>query len=243
MGAALGKWSDLVNYVSGSLLGGPRPFTQATVINVQKAGTLLWCLYWMNATGNYSGTACLYTALHGSYGLCWLLKEMVFPDPGWQRPVTIPSALIMSLTVLGPYWIAPYLCITNRFEASPALMGLSTGVYALGLALMIGADAQKYFTLKHKRGLITSGFFAATRNPNYLGEMMIYGSFAALSGHREPWFVLAAVWGFLFVPNMVRKDRSMSRYGAAWVHYQAHSGLLLPWLPTLARGGAPPARP
>ncbi len=40
--------------------------------------------------------------------------------------------------------------------------------------------------LKVRRGLITDGFFARTRNPNYLGEMMIYGSFAALSMHWIP---------------------------------------------------------
>jgi steroid 5-alpha reductase family enzyme len=37
---------------------------------------------------------------------------------------------------------------------------------------MIAADAQKYFTLRVQRGLITSGMFRYIRHPNYLGEMM-----------------------------------------------------------------------
>ena len=40
------------------------------------------------------------------------------------------------------------------------------------------ADVQKYFVLRAKRGLITDGLFSRSRNPNYLGEMFIYGSFA-----------------------------------------------------------------
>ncbi|CAN0583287.1 unnamed protein product [Ectocarpus sp. 12 AP-2014] len=37
--------------------------------------------------------------------------------------------------------------------------------------LMIGADCQKYYTLKLAPGkLITTGFFKYVRSPNYLGE-------------------------------------------------------------------------
>ena len=42
------------------------------------------------------------------------------------------------------------------------------------------ADAQKYFTLRLKRGLITDGMYRYIRHPNYLGEMMLYGSFAPM---------------------------------------------------------------
>jgi len=47
---------------------------------------------------------------------------------------------------------------------------------------MIAAEAQKYFTLRLESGLITDGVFRYVRHPNYLGEMMIYGSFALMSG-------------------------------------------------------------
>ena len=66
---------------------------------------------------------------------------------------------------------------------------------------MIAADAQKYFTLRVKSGLITDGMFRHVRHPNYLGEMMIYGSFALMVGHWLPWLVLAGVWFGVFAPT------------------------------------------
>jgi protein-S-isoprenylcysteine O-methyltransferase Ste14 len=97
----------------------------------------------------------------------------------------------------------------------------------MGVVLMMGSDAQKFFTLRARRGLITDGFFARIRHPNYLGEMMLYGSFAALAGHWLPWAVLAWIWLGTFVPNMLRKEASMSRY-PEWAAYKAKTGFLLP---------------
>jgi hypothetical protein len=45
-----------------------------------------------------------------------------------------------------------------------------------------------------------------TGNPNYLGEMMLYGSYAILAQHAVPWLVLSYVWGLVFMSNMVKKE-------------------------------------
>lgn len=42
-------------------------------------------------------------------------------------------------------------------------------------------DAQKYYTLQHKKQLITDGMYRYIRSPNYLGEVMIYSSYALLA--------------------------------------------------------------
>jgi protein-S-isoprenylcysteine O-methyltransferase Ste14 len=62
--------------------------------------------------------------------------------------------------------------------------------------------------------------------------MMIYGGFAAMVPHWIPWAVLAWVWLQLFLPNMLLKEASMSRY-PEWENYYQSTGMLLPWLPAL----------
>lgn len=42
-------------------------------------------------------------------------------------------------------------------------------------------DAQKYYTLQYKKGLIMDGMYKYIRSPNYLGEVMIYSSYAILA--------------------------------------------------------------
>ncbi|PLX76565.1 MAG: hypothetical protein C0607_04490 [Azoarcus sp.] len=96
-----------------------------------------------------------------------------------------------------------------------------------GTAIMLAADAQKYFTLRVSRGLITDGMFRYVRHPNYLGEMMIYGSFALMVWHWLPFLVLAWVWLGLFAVNMIMKEVSMSRH-EGWTDYKASSWWLVP---------------
>ena len=236
----LANWNRFRDHLGFDLFGGPRVLKAAWVINLQKGGTLLFVLGLMWHFDVWTSTAWTYAALHGSYGLAWLLKDRVLPDPSWERRVTFGGALTMWTLVLGPYWIAPVLLITRRIEQPAWVLALATVVYALGVIVMMGSDGQKYFTLKERRGLITTGYFARVRHPNYLGEMMLYGSFAALTGHWIPWAVLAWVWLGIFVPNMLRKEESMSRY-PEWAAYKARSGFLLPRLVGSAKPSREPA--
>lgn len=223
----LDGWMKFRDWLSDEFLGGPKVLKAAWVINAQKGGTLLFVLGLMAAFDCWTPTAWTYAALHGSYGLCWLLKDTLFPDPNWEKRVTFGGAVMMWVGALGLYWLAPVLIVTQRIEAPLWLLAAATLAYVLGVVVMMGSDAQKYFVLKARRGLITDGFFARVRHPNYLGEMLLYGSFAALSLHWAPWLVLAWVWLGVFVPNMMRKERSMSRY-PEWAAYVARSGFLLP---------------
>jgi protein-S-isoprenylcysteine O-methyltransferase Ste14 len=229
MGQTLTRFIAWRDYLTDDFLGGPRILTLAAAINLQKGGTLVFVFALMAIYGVWTPTAWTYLGLHGSYGLIWLLKEAIFPDPGWQKKITIAGAVNAWLFVLGLYWIAPWLIVTQRIEQPPRVLGAAIVLYALGVVLMVGADAQKYFVLRARRGLIVDGFFARTRNPNYLGEMMLYASFAIVAGHWLPWVVLAWVWLGLFLPNMLRKDASMARY-PEWAAYKARTGLLLPSL-------------
>jgi protein-S-isoprenylcysteine O-methyltransferase Ste14 len=216
-------------------------------INLHKAlvGPLVLAL--MLVRGDFSLAALLYLALHGCYGVLWIVKDVAFPDQGWRRPCSVGSAVAVFVYPLGLYLLAPLIMLTPLGEWVPGGWGTTASLpvpvafaavvlFVAGAFLHFVADAQKHFVLEcqRPRRLITSGLFAATRNPNYLGEIMIYSAFCLLAQHWLPWAACALVWATVFLPNMLAKDRSMSRYPefAAW---KAHSGLVLPRPMTLLR--------
>ena len=227
MSPLLSRYLAFRAYMTEDFLGGPHVVKFAWSINLQKGGTLFFVLGLMAYFNVWTTTACVYAALHGSYGFIWLLKHLVFRDPGWEKMLTVGGAVNTWLLALGLYWIAPTIIVTQRVEQPPLVLGAAIFLYALGVVLMVGSDVQKYFVLKVKAGLITDGFFKRTRNPNYLGEMALYASFAVLAGHWAPWAVLAFVWSGAFLPNMWRKDASMARH-AEFAAYRARTGLVLP---------------
>jgi protein-S-isoprenylcysteine O-methyltransferase Ste14 len=221
-------------WISQDCGGGPRPWKLAWVVNFQKGGTFFFLGFLMWWYGNTSPAAWIYLAMHGSYGLVWLLKDTCFPDPNWQTRVTILGGLNAFFTVLGWYWAFGWLLISGTAQPDYPLpdgawYALCVSLCMLGTVLMIAADAQKYFTLRVQRGLITDGLHRYIRHPNYLGEMLIYGSFAMMVWHWFPTLVLAWVWLGLFAVNMVMKEASMSRH-AGWSEYKRHSWWLLPFV-------------
>jgi protein-S-isoprenylcysteine O-methyltransferase Ste14 len=159
---------------------------------------------------------------------------MTFPDPSWQERVTIGGGINAFLFVLGPYWLFGWLLISGVSKPhyplpEPMWFCLCITLCLLGAVFMIAADAQKFYTLRVKRGLITDGLHRYVRHPNYLGEMMIYGSFAMMVWHWFPVLVLAWVWCGLFAVNMLLKEASMSRY-PEWAAYKQRSWWLIPFV-------------
>ena len=222
----------ITDYLVRDFLGGPRPWKLAWVVNFQKAGTFVFLglLIWYYQNG--SAAAWIYLAMHGSYGLVWIMKDVAFPDASWQQRVTLGGGINAFLSVLGWYWVFGWLLISGtadpHYPLPPnAWYCLCISLCILGCAIMVGADAQKYYTLRVQRGLITDGMHRYVRHPNYLGEMMIYGSFALMVWHWLPVLVLAWVWLGLFAVNMVLKEASMSRY-PEWAAYRKRSWWLVP---------------
>ncbi len=212
--------------------GGPRPWKFAWVINCQKGGTFFFLGFLIWWYDNQSVAAWVYLALHGGYGVVWLIKDLAFPDPGWQKRITLLGGVNAFLGVLGWYWVFGWLLISGVSDPvyplpEPAWFALCITLCLVGSVIMIAADAQKFYTLRVRRGLITDGLHRWIRHPNYLGEMMIYGSFALMVWHWLPFLVLALVWGGVFAVNMIHKEASMSRY-PEWAEYKRRSWWLVP---------------
>ena len=225
---------NITTHLTQNFLGGPRPWKLSWIINFQKAGTFIFLGILIGYYGNHSMAVWIYLAMHGSYGLVWILKDLTFPDPSWQKKATIAGGLVAFFGVLFWYWVFGWLLISGVAQPEypwPEAMwfSLCISLCILGSVIMMVADAQKYYTLKYHKGLITTGIHKYIRHPNYLGEMMIYASFALMVMHWLPFVVLALVWALVFMPNMVAKEKSLSRY-PQWNEYKKRSGWILPFL-------------
>jgi steroid 5-alpha reductase family enzyme len=195
-------------------------------INLHKGLTAFVVLAMMFWFDNYSIGAWVYLALHGSYGFLWLFKDRTYPDRKWEEVVSVPYAILVFFA-LGLYWIAPFILISQDKAPNELIIAGAVALNMFGMVLHFGSDAQKYFTLKNKPGLITDGFFSRCRNPNYLGELMIYVGFAMLSMSWMGYIGIVMFFIFVFIPGMIRKDKSLARY-PEFALYKKRSGLMWP---------------
>ena len=179
--------------------------------------------------------ALLYLSLHGTYGLLWITKSYIFPDKQWESRTSIFYGLLIWAS-LSLYWVAPYLIVTNTNIAPifsnphPAYFSACISMYIVGIFLHFTSDMQKYIYLKLNPGvLITNYMFLKVRNTNYLGELFIYLGFVLLACD---WFPLLALFLFIFIvwiPNMIKKDKSLSKYND-FKDYKNKTNRLFPFL-------------
>lgn len=174
-------------------------------------------------------TAWIYLALHGTYGILWVLKSHIFPDKQWESDKGWGYGLYI-WTGLSLYWIAPFM-LTFRGVSAPAwLTALCISMFSFGVFLHFSADMQKYTELKYNPDhLITDGILSRVRNINYFGELLIYLGFGLLAMHWLPVLVIVIVIVIVWAPNMIKKDRSLSRY-PDFVQYKSKSKLFIPFL-------------
>lgn len=186
-------------------------------------GLMAWFKQWDNPT------AWVYLALHGTYGILWVLKSRIFPDKQWQED----KGLFYGLYIwagLSLYWIAPFIITSQNVQAPAWLLGLAISLYTLGIFLHYTADMQKHVQLKYNPGqLIEDGLMAGTRNINYFGELLIYLGFGMLAMHWIPLAVIALYLVIVWFPNMLKKDKSLARY-PGFAEYKRKSKLFIPFL-------------
>lgn len=173
-------------------------------------------------------TAWIYLALHGGYGLLWVLKSRVFPDAAWEKPVSLGYGVAVIWGGLSLYWVAPWLLMSRNVAVPAWYLGMCIGLFTLGVFLHFASDMQKHTALKLFPGhLIQDGLFRYVRNPNYLGELLIYAGFGALAWHWIPLVILAAWVLFYWLPRMRQKDRVLSQY-PDFEAYRKRSKLFIP---------------
>lgn len=209
----------------------------AWAVNFHKIVTLFLILAMMAWFENYSTAAWVYLALHGTYGYCWLIKDQTSRDQQFDTRMTYGGVLMLYVGLIAWYWVIPYLLISRGVKPSDFILWWAITMHTLGVALMLAADLQKNLTLQFRKGLITTGTFRYTRNPNYLGEILIYSSYALLAAHWFAWLIVAYMTFGMSLVRMLIKDARMSRH-PGWQEYTSRTGLVLP-TGIFKKGGAP----
>lgn len=168
-------------------------------------------------------------------------KDVHFGDASWLTTMSPLGFVIVFTYPLAAYYLPMFCLVSNQCPGGsfavgnePWVLGVGLFFYTIGMFYHFGSDCQKFYCLKHQkpRSLITDGFFAHCRNPNYFGEVMLYIGYGIWSCNYICIPTFASVWLILFVPNMLAKDASMSRY-PEWKAWAERTGLIIPWIPTL----------
>jgi hypothetical protein len=121
------------------------------IINMQKGGTLIVLLFLMWYYQNNSLGCWVYAALHGSYGIIWIIKELTFPDKGFRIKIDAITAVLL-VYLLGLYWNIGFQMVSGRAEQnpSPIRIFICINMYVFGVLLMVLTDFQKYLILQFK---------------------------------------------------------------------------------------------
>lgn len=151
MASLLQSYAEILDPHVSILNKGPKLAPLNIFVNMQKAGTLFFMLFLMIYYKNFSLGAWTYVALHGSYGMVWLIKDMVFPDKSFQQKVSFP-VIISVCVILIFYWGMGFLMMSGMCDnnPSPERIFVCIFMYTIGLMLMVLTDLQKYVTLKYK---------------------------------------------------------------------------------------------
>lgn len=208
---------------------------QKHFIDFHKGITFIYILILISCYNAFDNiTIWLYLGLHGTYGILWVMKSFIFPDKAWDQKTNLAYGLFILLG-LSLYWVSPWLIVSGYFNDGDMiiipnwLVSVVIFMFGFGVFLHFSSDMQKHTTLKLNPGkLISDGLFKKSRNINYLGELFIYISFALLAMHWIPILILLIFILFVWFPNMIKKDKSLSRY-KEFENYKNNSGMFFPF--------------
>jgi len=204
---------------------------QKHYIDLHKGATFLYILFliFMNDFIVVNINAYVYLALHGTYGILWILKSNIFPDRQWESKCSVWYGLLIWFG-LSLYWIAPYIIITQNIASSNWYIAMCISIYIFGVFFHFTSDMQKFIQLHHNpNNLITDVMFAKIRNINYLGELFIYLGFSLLAMHWLPIIALLSFIIIIWIPNMIKKDKSLSKY-KNFEEYKKNTNSLFPFI-------------
>jgi len=134
-------------------------------------------------------------------------------------------ALMQRVRVPLGFLLAPLMLIIAH--PNRASMSLGAGVAVLGLALRAWASGH----LRKNNELTVSGPYAYSRNPLYLGTLVLGIGISTCTG--VPWFValFGTLYLLVYVPVMIAEARTMRElFPEGYERYSSRVPIFLPWV-------------
>ncbi|NEQ16596.1 MAG: steroid 5-alpha reductase, partial [Moorea sp. SIO3E2] len=102
-------------------------------INLSKGLTAPVVLGLMVVYQNFTLGPWVYLALHGTYGVMWLLKDRIYPDKQWEEEIPIGMG-ILGFGILMLYWVAPFILIRSGSEPPLPLVAAAISMIFMEMA-------------------------------------------------------------------------------------------------------------
>lgn len=203
---------------------------------------------------NYA--AWLLFGIHGTYGLMWASKTWFgYADKKFETKESI-GYMVATALVLCFYWLPMLMIALNQPILPPSLVALVVILFGWGVYFHFSSDLHKTIFLQQReeynvllnkfqqtssfsssstllpsnKTFLKHNLFALCRNPNYFGELLIYSSFALCSLSIYPFLYLGLVVFRVWLPNMQKKDQSLSRFGKEYEEYCVKTPKLIPFI-------------
>ena len=204
------------------------PLKVKDVIDFYKAVSpvvVLFVMVWNHKENDI--VCCVYFAMQSAYGVLWYTKSHYYGDHTWDKPFENPTSFIACNFVLMTNYSYILALATHNYNWHPLFLSLCIFLFTIGIFLHFVSDMQKRTQLKCKPKLIVDGLFTYSRNPNYLGELFIYGSFNMIACNTTSLLLFGLLFYIVWWPRMKAKEDSIARY-AEFNKYSSNSGLLFP---------------
>lgn len=114
-------------------------------------------------------------------------------------------------------WIAaPW----NRLGSLPAALGIAIDAAALASFRRVRTSVNPMVPSKATR-LVTDGVFAVSRNPMYLGLLLLLIGWALWLGSASVWLVPPAFVAFITIAQILPEERALDQlFGAQYLAYR-----------------------
>ncbi len=164
---------------------------------------------------------------HGLHTAMPKLDRIISPTEKFILPILLAN------TVGWGYCLPFYFAAKNHAPLG-MVDGIAFLVYVLGSIFHFGSDYQK---LRFKMNpdsqgkLLTTGFWATSRHPNYFGDFLIYVAFAILGRNVLGW--VSPLINFIqYRLDAIPKNEEWAqrRYGKQWEEYKKRVKMFIPYL-------------